>query len=287
MDVALITCAALPGLHADDRHLLHALVGRGVAVEPVVWEDPYQDWSAARVCVIRSAWDYAYRRPAFTAWADRAAAATRLWNSPSLVHWNTHKRYLCDLAERDVPVVPTVVLPAGTEASLERVREERGWGDIVIKPAVAQSGRYIKRVLSDALDDGRRHLARYLPHEDMLVQPFLPAVAHGGELSAVFVEGQFAHAVRKTPAGSDFRVHDDYGGAVVRADPTAAELASASAALRAAGEATLYARVDLVADGDGRPLVMELELVEPELFLRFAPETVDRLVEAIVRRLEP
>ena len=286
MDVALVTCAALPGLHSDDRQLLHALVACGVAAEPVVWEDAYQDWSVPRMCVIRSAWDYAYRRDAFTAWADRAAAGTKLWNPRSVVHWNTHKRYLRDLADRGAAVVPTVVLPAGSKISLEAVRDEHGWDDLVIKAAVAQSGRYIKRVHAAALDEGRRHLARYLPHEDMLIQPFLPAVAQGGELSAVFVEGEFAHAVRKTPAGSDFRVHDDYGGIVVRTDPTPAELESARVALGAAGETTLYARVDLVADADGRPVVMELELVEPELFLRFAPETVDRLAAAIMRRLE-
>jgi glutathione synthase/RimK-type ligase-like ATP-grasp enzyme len=282
--VALATSASLPGLSGDDRHLLHALRRLGVAAEPVVWEDPHYDWAAARACVIRSAWDYAYRRPAFLAWARRVAAAVPLWNSADMVEWNTHKRYLVDLADRGVPTVPTVVLSAGPPVRLSALLEEHGWTDVIVKAAVAQTGRYLLRVPPDGVAAGQRHLDRLQPHEDMLLQPFLPGVTSAGEISIVFVEGELSHAVRKRPAAGEFRVHDDYGGTVEAATPSPAELDVAQQAVAAAGEPLLYARVDLV-PGPAGPVVMELELVEPDLFLGYSGGGAERLAEAIVGRL--
>ena len=285
MDVALVTCAALPGLHADDRQLLHALRAAGVDAEPVVWEDAHQDWCDPRLAVIRSAWDYAFRREAFVAWAERAAGCTTLWNSPRMVRWNTHKRYLCDLAERGVPVVPTVLLPAGSRVALAALLKERGWEDVVLKAAVAQSGRYAMAVPRARRAAGQAHLERLLPTEDMLVQPHVASVANTGELSLVFVDGRCTHAVRKRAAAGDFRVHDDYGGSVAPEEPDDAALAVAEAAIIAVGEPLHYARVDLVAGAEGEPLIMEFELVEPELFLRFSASAVASFVACIEREL--
>jgi glutathione synthase/RimK-type ligase-like ATP-grasp enzyme len=282
--VALATSASLPGLSGDDRHLLHALRRLGVAVEPVVWEDPHYDWAAARACVIRSAWDYAYRRPAFLAWAWRVADVTPLWNPADLVEWNTHKRYLVDLAARGVPTVPTVVLSAGQPVRLTVLLEEHGWADVILKAAVAQTGRYLLRVPPDGVAAGQRHLDRLQPHEDMLLQPFLPGVTTGGEISIVFVEGELSHAVRKRPAAGEFRVHDDYGGTVEAAPPSAAELDVARRAIAAVGQPLLYARVDLV-PGPAGPVVMELEVVEPDLFFGYADGAAQRLAMAIRQRL--
>lgn len=285
MDVALVTCAALPGLHPDDRHLLHALRAAGLSAEPVVWEDPHFDWSAVGLAVVRSAWDYCYRRDQFVAWAERVAAHTTLWNSARVVRWNTHKGYLRDLAERGVSVVPTVVLQAGTRAALDGILDQRGWEDAILKAAVAQSGRYAMFVPRGRRPAGRAHLDRLLPHEDMLVQPYIPSVAGVGEFSLVFVEGECTHAVRKRAAPGDFRVHDDYGGTVELERPDAAHLAVARAAFGAVGEPLHYGRVDLVDGPDGRPMIMEFELVEPELFFRNSTTAVERFVAGIVRAL--
>lgn len=281
-----MTCAALPGLHADDRLLLGALRDAGMDAEPAVWEDPLQDWGSPRLCVIRSTWDYAFRREQFVAWARAAEAVTTVLNPVRLVEWNTHKSYLCDLATRDAPVVPTVVLPARMAVDLSALLRSRGWRDAVLKAAVAQSGRYAMRVMVDDPAPGQAHLDRVLRREDMLLQPYLPGVQESGELSLVFVEGEFTHAVRKRPARGDFRVHDDHGGSVTAETPARDELAAARAALAAVGEPVLYARVDLVRDAGGNPLVMELEVVEPELFFRFSEDAVARLVGAIRRRLK-
>jgi len=286
MDVALVTCGAMPGLHHDDRHLLLALRAAGLSAEPVVWEDPHADWAAVRLAVVRSAWDYCWRRPEFLTWADRAAGATTLCNSARLVHWNTHKHYLCDLAARGVPTVPTVVLPAGQRVNLPVEASRRGWRDVVLKAAVAQSGRYAMRATSADWAPAQAHLDRLLPYEDMLLQPFVPSVPEAGELSLTMVEGEVTHAVRKRAAPGDFRVHDDHGGTVTLESPAEPHLHVARRALAATGEPTLYARVDLVSDASGNPMVMEYEVVEPELFLRFSETSVARLVIGIQRRLD-
>jgi glutathione synthase/RimK-type ligase-like ATP-grasp enzyme len=286
MDVALVTCAALPGLHPDDQFLLRALRRAGVDAEPVVWEDRHQDWSEARLVVVRSAWDYSFRRDQFVAWAERTAERTTLWNSARVVRWNTHKSYLCDLAACGVPVVPTIVLHAGSPVSLHQLLDERGWHDAVVKAAVAQSGRYAMAVPRERRAAGQAHLDRLLPAEDMLVQPRIESIATAGELSVTFVDGVFTHAVRKRPAAGDFRVHSDYGGSVEAEDPSPAALAVAGAAIQAAGEPLHYGRVDLVTDRAGDPLIMEFEIVEPELFLEYSAGAVERFTASIMRELD-
>ena len=150
MDVALVTCAALPGLWADDRLLLHALRERGVDVEPVVWEDPHFDWRSVALCVVRSVWDYAYRRDSFLGWADRVASTTSMWTSSNIIRWNTHKQYLCDLAAAGVPTVPTLVLRRGESASLSDILAERAWSDVVIKADKSVAFREVARVIQSA-----------------------------------------------------------------------------------------------------------------------------------------
>lgn len=276
----------MPGLAPDDRPLLLGLKRHGVAAGPVVWEDPVVNWTAPALCVIRSCWDYAWRLPTFQRWLDRVARGTRVENPPAVVRWNAHKHYLVDLAERDVPAVPTVVLHTGTGADLRRVLTERGWHDAVVKAAVGNSGRYARSVTLGDLAPAQRHIERILEREDVLVQPLIRSVAVEGELSLVFVDGRFTHAVRKRAAAGEFRVHDDYGGSVDVEDPDPAALAVAERAIDAAGTPTLYGRVDVVAGPDGEPLVMELELIEPELFLRYSPEAVERIVKGVIARLE-
>jgi len=283
MTIALATSAALPGLAPDDRLLLRALRVRGLVCQPAVWEDPHYDWSAASLCVIRSAWDYAYRRQEFLRWVQRAGAEVPMWNPPAVVVWNTHKQYLVDLAARGVPTVPTRVLGAGSRVDLGAVLDETGWGDVVLKAAVAQTGRYLLAVPAAGRADGQRHLDRLLPAEDMLLQPFMPGIRSEGESSLVYVDGAFSHAVRKRPAPDDFRVHDDFDGSIEPVAPTRAERDVAEAALATVDAALLYARVDLV-PGPAGPVVMEFELVEPDLYLATDPQAATRLAEAVAAR---
>ena len=281
MRVALATSAALPQLDADDRPLLGALLGRGVAASAVVWDDDDVDWSSYDAVVIRSTWDYSERRDHFVAWADEVGTAVPLFNGAETVRWNTHKGYLRELDAAGVPTVPTLWLARGSPPELPS-----DWETLVVKPAVSASAHGLLRGRAD--DGGvRDHAGALLEAGDVMVQPYFPAVESEGEISVVVIDGTVTHAVRKLPAAGDFRVQMRLGGVPTVTDVTPALRALAEQALGATahGRDALYGRVDLLPTPRG-PLVIELELVEPCLFLTSAPHAAGALADALVRRLK-
>ncbi|MDQ6694594.1 MAG: hypothetical protein M3014_09275 [Chloroflexota bacterium] len=280
--VALVTSLAFPDLAPDDRPLLTALEALGLRGVPLVWDDPTVDWSRAGVTVVRSTWDYHHRLVEFLAWAERISPMTSLLNPAELLRWNTHKSYLRDLAGRGVPVVPTAWLPAGGEASLADLLSSRGWSTVVVKPAVSASAHGTMLVPLGSVEAGQAHLSTLLPTCDMMVQPYYSSVESYGERSLIFIDGELMHALRRTPvltqqpdrqAGPDYR------------DPAGDEVLLARQVLLAVGQDVLYARVDIVRDETGAPCLMELELVEPMLFLVNAPRAVERFAQAIATRV--
>jgi glutathione synthase/RimK-type ligase-like ATP-grasp enzyme len=284
LDVGLVTHKDLRDLDPDDRPLAAVLAARGLSVEPVVWDDPAVDWSALRVAVLRSTWDYFHRREEFLAWARRASGATRLLNPLATVAWNTHKFYLREIAEKGAPVVPTVFLEQGSRAALGETLAQRGWRTVVVKPAVSADSWGTIRANPDTLAEGQAHLDELLRSRDVMIQPFLPSVEETGERCLVFVDGQLSHAVRKRSLFLGGR-HAGPEGEPVPIAPDEARVAEE--VLRLADQpALLYARVDLARDAFGQPCLMELELVEPTLFLKDHPDACARLASAIAARLD-
>lgn len=278
--VALATCADLPELDADDRPLLAALAARGVAAAPAVWDDPTVDWGAFDLVVLRSTWDYAERRREFLAWA---ASLPSLLNPWPVVSWNTDKRrYLADLARRGVPVVPTRFLEPGAAVVLPPA-------PFVVKPSVSAGGRSSAR-FGAGEEEAARALVRRLHGQGRtaMVQPYLEAADGPGETALVFLAGRYSHALaRRVPLpagamGAGLYLEEE----LAERQPDEAELAVAQAALAAAplGHRLLYARVDLLRR-HGRPVVVELELTEPSLYLSFGAGAVDRLADAIAAAL--
>jgi glutathione synthase/RimK-type ligase-like ATP-grasp enzyme len=278
--IALATCAALPDLDPDDRLLADALRALGVEVAAPVWDDAAVEWGAFDLVLVRSPWDYHLKRDAFLAWTRSVAAVTELRNPAHVVAWNTDKTYLRSLAERGVPTVPTEWVARGTAApALATLLAARGWerGEAVVKPTVGLGSSGLLRIPAGDPDGaGARHLAELVADGDAMVQPFLPSLQEEGELSLLFCAGELSHAVRKRPVPGEFRVQPEFGATATAEQPSAAQVDVARRALACAGETLDYARVDLVADGDGAPLVMELELVEPTLYLEGAPGAAER-----------
>ena len=278
--VALATCRAYPQLPEDDRLLRDALLARGVAAVPAVW-DAAVDWTGFAAVVVRSTWDYHLRAQTFDAWID-ALEQTRvpLWNPPEVLRWNSRKTYLLELEAAGIPTVPTRFVESA-DASLESVLEETGWDEVVIKPVVSASAHETWRASRTSLKQHDARYAQLLSAGAVMVQPFLPGIMTEGEWSLCFFAGRFSHAVLKRPRPGDFRVQADHGGQYTRAEPTSRLVAEAEAALRAAGRRTLYARVDgCVMDGTLR--LMELELLEPGLFLGTDPGAADRFADAVI-----
>ncbi|MED7949071.1 ATP-grasp domain-containing protein [Streptomyces sp. BE303] len=280
-----MTARAAAAYDADLPLILDALRAEGLAAEAVDWDAEAGRWDRFDLAVIRSTWDYAERIDEFLTWADTTARATRLWNPASVVRWNSDKRYLSALAGRGVPVVPTRFLEPGGSAH----EEELPPGDIVVKPAVSAGSRDTARYEPGQTTDALRHARLLLDQgRTVMVQPYLRRVVEG-ERALVFLGGDFSHAIRKGPVLTEAGVIDNLRVAhpgVTPYEPTEAELRtarSALAALPAAGP-LLFARVDLALDESGDPVVMELELIEPNLFLAHSPQGLERFTAAVAAK---
>lgn len=281
MKVALVTYRDLPALSSDDQLLLDALCNRGIEAIPAVWDDASVDWALIDVCVLRSTWDYHLRQDEFIAWVRRVTPLTAIWNGAEAIEWNSHKSYLRDLSDRGVPIVPTTWIEQGTPADLRTLITLREWDRVVIKPAVSASAHETILVGRADVEEGQQHLDRLLPTRDMLVQPFLPSVEEYGERSLIYINGELTHAVSRPPVLGNSASRGEPNTLV---EPASDELELTRRTLQAATFPTLYARIDIVRDTHDKACLMELELIEPSLWLSLAPQAVDRFVQAISAR---
>ncbi|MEU4421640.1 hypothetical protein AB0F81_13525 [Actinoplanes sp. NPDC024001] len=286
--VALVTCATFPDLWDDDHPLRDELRARGVVVEAVRWDDDTADWSRYDLTVIRSPWDYVARRDAFVEWAHRVP---RLANPAEIVAWNTDKRYLSELAAAGVPIIPTeFVGPGQTWAPPAE-------GEWVVKPTISagshDTGRY---ALPAQREPAQAHVERLTGGgRTAMIQPYLAAVDTAGETAVLCTpdaagELTFSHGIRKgamlkAPGEGALDAGDE---SITPRTPSPGELALAErvlAAVPGGAKRLLYARVDMIPGPDGSPLLIELELTEPSLFLRTDPAAAGRLADAILARL--
>ncbi|MFI8341998.1 RimK family alpha-L-glutamate ligase [Streptomyces sp. NPDC085639] len=285
--VAIVTSEGGADADADLPLILAALRGAGMSAQAVAWDAAQPQWDGFDLAVIRSTWDYADRLPEFLAWADATAEVTRLRNPAALVRWNSDKRYLLELARHKVPVVPTRFLEPGGSFDTEDFDGPHG---VVVKPAVSSGARDTARYEPGRGADAERHARMLLDQgRTAMVQPYLPLVAEG-ERALVFFGGSFSHAIRKQPLLTEAGLIDNFRvphpGAVPY-EPSEAELRTARAALAAVpapGE-LLFARVDLALDEAREPVLMELELIEPNLFLGLNLHGLERLTEAVAAAL--
>ncbi|HTR54521.1 MAG TPA: hypothetical protein VMJ10_27710 [Kofleriaceae bacterium] len=273
MKLRVATCLRLPEVDVDAEPLAAALARAGIAATWLAWDDPRADWDAPIPTVIRSTWNYALQLDGFLAWITRAAASAPIVNPPDIVRANVDKRYLLALAAHGVPVVPTTLVASAEEVSAPRER-------VVVKPAIG-AGSLDARVFEPGDASITAHIAHITRRCAALVQPYVASVDHYGERSLIWIDGEFTHAIRKTPRFSGdveritgpFPIADD-------------ERAVGQAALAPYASRILYGRVDLARDTKDRPMVMELELVEPSLFFARHAPALDRYVAALTRVLE-
>ncbi len=274
MRVRVASCLTLPEPDPDAVPLAGALARAGVAYDVLGWEDPATDWSAPGPTLIRSTWNYALDVDRYLAWIDLVDAAGPLLNPRAVIRDNLHKRYLLALQARGVPIVPTTLVERGATIDLTAL----GLTKFVIKPEVG-AGSLGARVFEAPNADATQHLATLTAQGAALVQPYIASVEDYGERSMVYIDGELSHAIRKSPrfAGQSEMVSGPYSIADDERDLALAALAPY--------DELLYARVDLARDTAGRPCVMELELVEPSLFLAKRPGAADRFVAGLLRRL--
>jgi len=283
MHVRIATCKTLPEPDVDEQPLLDALTRRGLLARMVAWDDDSVDWDEPIPTVLRSTWNYIHELGEFMSWLERTARAAPLYNPVDVVHWNAHKSYLVELADRHCPVVPTAFFVKGTHIEdLEVELVTRGFGEIVVKPTVSAGSFNTRRFAATpaARAEAQIFLQQLLAERDAMVQAYVPSVEDYGERSLVWIDGELTHAIRKSPrfSGQD----ESVTGPLPIADD---ERKLALDALAPWADRLLYGRVDLARNDEGKPMIMELELIEPSLFLVQHPPALARLAQAIVNRV--
>lgn len=281
--LAWVTAREARGLDEDEPIALAALKRTGVVVDVVDWDDPGVAWSGYDRVVLRSAWDYPQHLSDFLTWVEDVDAVSELVNPPAMVRWNLDKQYLAELAEDGVSITPTVFVRPGATARFPD-------GKFVVKPAVGAGSRDVAWYEPDQHRSATVHVARlHAAGLTVLVQPLLASVAQHGEWPMVFLGGTFSHAASKRVNLPQAEAVETLFAAETNAEHSASpdQIFIATAAMesvaRRLGTPT-YARVDLVRDDDDRYCVLEVELIEPSLFLPFADvAAADRFAEVLVR----
>ncbi|MBS0193656.1 MAG: hypothetical protein JSR34_05360 [Proteobacteria bacterium] len=295
--IALATAVAAHALDEDMPPLLRALHAAGVAADARAWDDPTVSWRRYDLVLLRSTWDYTTRHAEFMRWCERVADITRLLNPLDVVRWNTDKRYLGQLEALGIPIVPSDFALPGDDADAicaEFLAAHPQAVEIVIKPTVGAGSRDARRHRHTAQAAMREHLHGLLAAgRGALLQPYLPAVDVAGETALMYFDGQFSHAIRKGPL---LHADTDPTRALFAAEhisprtPGADERALADRVIAALPDLVdsayplAYARVDLIRTEDGSPCVLELELVEPSVFLDHDPDAAARFAAVLKRR---
>ncbi len=280
VSVAIVTCQVLPEPDPDEDLLLAALRDAGLEPTLAAWDDHTVDWSRFGIAVLRSAWNYIDNLDAFLDWAVHAATVTRLFNPVEVVQWNTHKGYLRQLAKQGVPVVPTAWLGVGEEVDLADLMADRGWHDVVAKPVVGAGSFLTDRITDPQSPAARAFWGTLCGDREVMVQPYLSSVETYGERSLIWIDEELTHAVRKSPRLGDAQEQVSAALPIAHAERELAEAVIADIPYE-----LLYARIDLIRDDHDQPLLAELELVEPSLFLQQEPTALRRLVRGIAARL--
>jgi hypothetical protein len=280
--IALVTYRDLPQLTSEDQFVCSFLETLGVKTQAVMWDAPDVAWDTYQAVVVRSCWDYHLHPSRFITWLrDLERLQIPLWNPAPILDWNLHKTYLRDLQTQGVAIPPTCWLKRGCHAELATIFADHGWEEAVIKPAISATAYNTWRTTREKGRQEQTRFAALLQHSDVLVQQFMDPVVTHGEWSFVFFQKQYSHAVLKKAKPGDFRVQDDFGGSVEVVSPGMALIEQAQQIINCVKGPLLFARVDGI-ELDGRLILMELELIEPYLFLTSHPQAVERFARAIL-----
>ena len=285
MTVIFATCHDRPLVAPDDEPLAAALRARGVTVTPLPWTDiDRYAVGDAPPALLRSTWDYHRSPMVFWTWLRAVGDSGRtVWNDPAVARENMDKLYLQRCEGRGIAIPPTEWLDRVDQATVRQTLLARGWDRAVLKPRVAATAYGTFLVTPETkLSDSDLAPTRM---SGAMVQEFVPEIETNGDISLIYCEGRFSHAVMKRARAGDFRVQSDFGGSAAPFTPSAMLLAFAKGSLATVLKPCLYARVDVVETNRG-PLLMELELIEPELFFLIVPGAADTFADAIVRRLQ-
>ena len=267
----------------DDKILTSALEKQGLRVTRKSWSDKDFDWSNAKYAFFRTTWDYFVRYDEFQNWLNITSQKTTFINSLELVKWNMDKHYFNDLNNNGIHTVKTHFVEICSNISLTEIYQSLNIENCILKPAVSGTARNTYRLNKFNITEHEFIFNQLITREAMLLQPFQNEIVEKGEVAMMVIGGKFTHAVLKKAKAGDFRVQDDFGGTLHDYKPSLEEITFAEKAVRACSEVPLYARVDILRDNIGKLAIMELEIIEPEMWFRRNPDAADILAYEIKR----
>ncbi|MCT2564123.1 ATP-grasp domain-containing protein [Chryseobacterium herbae] len=264
----------------EDTDLFNFLKGKGLNVIPVIWNDENVDWTGFNVAVIKSPWDYHNHLSEFLNWLNQLEQLNvKVLNPVEIIQWNSHKKYLKDIAQNGLPVIAAEYMDKGSDFD-DHFFDLFGTDQLVVKPCVSAGAQNTIIVTKNNLKERTEEIGQLLKTEDYMVQPFVEEIKNG-EWSFLFFNGKYSHCSLKTPKQDDFRVQHYHGGSISYPAPDTLHIEQAGAYLKSLPQPTLYARVDGVLINNTFTL-MELELIEPYLFLNGNMDLLENYYQALM-----
>jgi glutathione synthase/RimK-type ligase-like ATP-grasp enzyme len=267
----------------EDRLLKEALERKGLKVHRTYWDNPDFDWTSTRYAIFRTTWDYFDRIDEFMPWLEKTAELTQFINPISLIKWNMDKHYLRDLQQNGIDIPDTIFIEKGEKRNLSAFTTDKNWSEFILKPAISGAARHTYRFKKEEIGKHEAIFEALIANESMLLQEFQKNILTKGEIALMLFGGRFSHAVLKLAKAGDFRVQDDFGGTVHDYNPTEQEIAFAEKVITTISPLPAYARVDIFWDNEGKPVVSELEMIEPELWFRKSENAADMLASHIFK----
>ena len=290
-DITLLTCRAyykpdnvtpyIQNILLEQELLKSAFEAQGLKVNITYWDNPTYEWQETKSVLFRTIWDYFERFDEFWEWLEQVKTKTRLINSYELIKWNIDKHYLKDISSWGIETVPTYFADKGCKMKLHEIAKRNQWKDLVIKPAISASAFKTYKILANEIQANEKLFNSLVQERNMLVQPYFETITQLGEASLMVFDGKFTHAILKKAQPGDFRVQDDFGGTVHNYIPTKAEINFAEKVFETCKTKPVYGRVDIVWDNDKNFYLSELEIIEPELWIRNYPKCAERIAEAV------
>ena len=290
-DITLLTCRAyykpdnvtpyIQNILLEQELLKSAFEAQGLKVDIAYWDNPTYEWQETKSVLFRTIWDYFERFNEFWEWLEQVKTKTRLINSYELIKWNIDKHYLKDISSWGIETVPTYFADKGCNMKLHEIAKRNQWKDLVIKPAISASAFKTYKILANEIQVNEKLFNSLVQERNMLVQPYFETITQLGEASLMVFDGKFTHAILKKAQPGDFRVQDDFGGTVHNYIPTKAEINFAEKVFETCKTKPVYGRVDIVWDNDKNFYLSELEIIEPELWIRNYPKCAERIAEAV------
>lgn len=265
----------------EDLLLINTLEHKGLKVIRVAWDDPDFIWESGQFAVFRAIWDYFHRYDEFQHWLSTASKKIQLINSYDVIKWNMNKYYLSFLNDKGINIPPTLFIDQGQSCSLEALVGQTNWTRLILKPAVSGGARHTYLFNREDVASYQHVFAQLVANESMLLQEFQYSIQSQGEVSFMVFAGTYSHAVLKNAAPGDFRVQDDFGGTVHAYQASTEEIAFVEQVITQCTEMPVYARVDVMRDNQQQLCLSELELIEPELWLRKSDGAAQALADAV------